>query len=359
MSLVSSSARDRLSSALFRVARWRRQQRLMAGDPLALEPYIEPHNPELGFVHLYVAGNTGETARWLGSPIYAGEAAKQDPIDLCHLAIDRFHAFLETGDAAARQEFLAMSRRLLKRGHMAELAGRRCFVVPQFSHIEGYAAHATPWLSASAQGWVGAVLVRAFQLTGESAFVEAARAAMQPFLIEVEHGGVRDRERDGRVFYEQFALPGQTRHVLSGFLSALLGIWDVVRATGDADARRAFEDGVAGLDDHVLASFDNGHVSLYAQGPNTRVTPSCVFYTWVHVRQLASLARITRQQRLFTWAERWRAYTQGAEHRALTAFECLSFRARSLPRYLGWTKDDELPRRTNALESASRPYAAS
>jgi hypothetical protein len=357
MSLVSIAARERLSSTVFRVARWRRQQRLMAGDPLALEPHVEPHSAELGFVHVYVAGDTGETARWLASPVYAGEAAKQDPIDLCHLAIDRFHAFLETGDAAPRQEFIAMSRRLLKRGHVSELAGRRCFIVPQFSRVDGYAPHATPWLSASAQGWIGAVLVRAFQLTHDPAFVDAARAAMQPFLVDIAHGGVRDRERHGHVFYEQFALPGQTRHVLTGFLAALLGIWDVARATGDADARRAFDDGVAALDDRVLASFDTGHVSLYDQ--HTRVSPSCVFYTWVHVRQLASLARITRQQRLFAWAERWRAYTQGAEHRALTAFECLSFRARSLPRYLGWTTDDALVDASTALESASRPHAAS
>lgn len=345
MSLVPSAAKERLSSAVFRVARWRRQQRLMDADPLALEPFIEPHSAELGFVHVYVAGTTGETARWLASPIYAGEAAKQDPIDLCHLAIDRFHAFLETGDAVARREFLALSRRLLERGHDREVAGRRCFLVPELAHAEGYASHATPWLSASAQGWAGAVLARAYQLGHDEAFADAARAAMQPFLIDVAHGGVRDRERHGQVFYEQFALPGQTRHVLTGFLAGLLGIWDVVRATHDADARCAFDDGVAALDDRVLASFDTGHVSLYDQC--SRVSPSCMFYTWVHARQLAALARITRQQRLFAWAERWRAYTQGAEHRALTAFECLGFRARSLPRYLGWS------------EASSRSRAAS
>jgi hypothetical protein len=61
-----------------------------------------------------------------------------------------------------------------------------------------------------------------------------------------------------------------------------------------------------------------------------------VFYTWVHARQLAAIARITRQQRLLAWARRWRGYTQGAEHRAVTAIECLGYRARSLPRYFGW-----------------------
>jgi D-glucuronyl C5-epimerase-like protein len=340
MSLVSGTA-DRVSAALFRVARWRRQQRLMTGDPLALEPHVEPHDKQLGFVHVYMAGETGETARWLKSSVYAGEAAKRDPVDMCHLAIDRFHAFLETGDPAARDQFVDMTRRLLERGHAAELGGRDCFVIPHYDRIEGYGKHATPWLSASAQGWVGAVLARAYQLTGEDQFAEAARRAVQPCFVPVDQGGVRATERHGRVFYEKFAIPGQTLHVLNGFLASLLGIWDVARATEDREAQQAFDDGVASLDDTVLASYDNGHTSLYDQRPDARTTPSCVFYTWVHVRQLASLARITRQPRLFTWAERWRAYTQGAEHRAVTALECLGYRARNLPRYFGLDRSSE------------------
>jgi hypothetical protein len=172
-------------------------------------------------------------------------------------------------------------------------------------------------------------------VTGEDGFAEAARHAVGPCFVPIEQGGVRDHERNGRLFYEKYALPGQTRHVLNGFMSSLLGIWDVARATGDRDARQAFEEGVASLDDTVLGAYDNGHTSLYEQRGDQRATPSCVFYTWVHARQLASLARITRQHRLQSWAERWRGYTHGPEHRARTAIECLGYRARSLPRYLG------------------------
>jgi hypothetical protein len=323
---------SKLSSAMFRMVRWRRQQQLMTEDPLTLEPLVQPHDRQLGFSHAYIAGRTGETARWLAPTIYTGDAARVDPMDLCDYAIDRFHAYLETGDRAAHDEFVAVAHRLIKRGEMTTLAGQACFVLPHHEPADGYAAHATPWLSAGAQGWAGAILIRAHQLTGEPALADAAIAAVRPCLVAVAHGGVRDHERTGRVFYEQFALAGQTRHVLSGFLSALLGIWDVARATGDRDAQRAFADGVAALDDVVLASFDNGHVSLYDQGLAGRATPACVYFTWVHVRQLAALARITRQARLFGWAERWRAYTQDADHRAVTAIECLGYRARN---YLG------------------------
>ena len=335
MRLVSGMAMERVSDALFRIARWRRQLRQIAGDPLALEPRVQPHAEQLGFVHVYVAEEIGETARWLSSPAYAREAAKHDPIDTCHLAIDHFHAFLETADPAAREDFVAISRGLLEAGRTVELGGRTCFVIPHFDQVEGYARHATPWINAMVQGWVGAVLARAHQVTGEDGFAEAARRAVGPCFVPLANGGVRDLEQNGRVFYEKYALPGQTRHVLNGFMSSLLGIWDVARATGDRDARVAFEEGVASLDDQVLGTYDNGHTSLYEQRGDLRATPSCVFYTWVHARQLASLARITDQPRLLSWAERWRGYSHGTEHRARTALECLGYRARNLPRYLG------------------------
>lgn len=335
MSEPSSMGVERLSSAVFRMARWRRQRRLIAGDPLALDWRIEPHAPQLGFAHVYVAHELGETARWLRSPVYADEAARRDPIDLCHLAIDHFHAHLETGAPAAREDFVTAARELLELGRTVLLEGRSCFVVPHFDQVDGYARHATPWLNAMVQGWAGAVLARAHQVTGEDRFAEAARRAVGPCFVPVKRGGVRDFERNGRLWYEKYALPGQTRHVLNGFMAALLGIWDVARATGDRDARHAFDEGVASLDETVLRSYDNGHTSLYEQRDDDRATPACVFYTWVHARQLAALARITGQRHLEKRAARWRGYSRGAHHRARTALDCLGFRARSVPRYLG------------------------
>jgi hypothetical protein len=281
-----------------------------------------------------VASETGETARWLRSEVYSGEAAKRDPIDICHLAIDRFHSFLETGDGVARSDFLATTRGLLAAGHTVTLGGRPCFVIPHYDQVEGYARHATPWVNAMVQGWAGQVFLRAYQLTGEGELAEAAVRAIGPCYVPVDRGGVRDTERNGRIFYEKYALPGQTRHVLNGFMAALLGYWDVVRATGDRDARAVFEQGIASLDDTVLGDYDNGHTSLYEQRPDRRATPSCVFYTWVHARQLAALARITGQQRLLAWAERWRSYARVTHYRAHTAAECLGYRLRKMPHYL-------------------------
>ncbi|HZJ64274.1 MAG TPA: D-glucuronyl C5-epimerase family protein [Kofleriaceae bacterium] len=335
MRIVPAAVMDRVSDALFRVARWRRQLRLIEGDPLALDPRVEPHAQQLKFTHVYTAAHAGETARWLTSPVYAAEAAKSDPIDICHLAIDRFHVFLEHGDVSARDDFLAITRGLLDSGRVVALDGRTCFVIPHLDQVEGYARHRTPWVNAMVQGWVGALFMRAHQLTGAERFAEAAIRAVGVCFVPVERGGVRDLETNRRVFYEKYALPGQTRHVLNGFMSALMGIWDVARASGNADAHAAFESGVASLDDVVLDTYDTGYTTLYDQRPDRRATPSSVLYTWVHARQLAVLARITQQPRLLRWADRWRSYSRRTEHRVRTTLDTVGYRARSLGRYIG------------------------
>jgi len=303
---------------VFRMMQWRRQRRLMEGDPLALDRRIDPQSQKLDFVHVYVAEEAGETTRWLSSRVYA--AAKREP--------------LETGDPTARAVFLTTVRELFDSGHMVTRGGGTSFVVPHVDQIGGYARHATPWINAMVQGWAGALFMRAHQMTGDARYADAALHAMTPFFVSVERGGLRDTLHSRRVFYEKYPFYGQTRHVLNGFMSSLLGVWDVARATGDSTARQAFEEGVASLDDTLLETYDNGHTSLYDQQPDRRTTPSCVFYNWVHTRQLAALARITGERRLVGWAERWRQYTRSPEHRAHTTLDCIAYRARSLPRYL-------------------------
>jgi hypothetical protein len=42
LAVSNSGVIGRATDAAFRVARWRRQQRLIAGDPLVLDPRVDP-----------------------------------------------------------------------------------------------------------------------------------------------------------------------------------------------------------------------------------------------------------------------------------------------------------------------------
>jgi hypothetical protein len=74
--------------------------------------------------------------------------------------------------------------------------------------------------------------------------------------------------------------------------------------------------------------------TLYDLGGDRRATPSGVFYTWVHSRQLAGLSRITGDTALMPWATRWRDYVNRRRYTLRSSADCLYFRARRLPAYV-------------------------
>jgi hypothetical protein len=185
------------------------------------------------------------------------------------------------------------------------------------------------------QGWAAALFMRAFQLAGDERYVDAARRTTGPFFVAVRQGGVLGRLAHGLPFYEKYPFPAETRHVLNGFMSSLIGLHDLARSAGDATARSLFEQGVATLsDDRTLHAFDNGYSTLYDLGRGRRSTPAGIFYTWVHARQIAGLSRVTGSAKLMQWAQRWRDYAFKRRHVLRSSADAALFRARRVPHYL-------------------------
>lgn len=346
-SLSSASSLQRLRDARARVLGLLRQSNIVREDPLAFAPCIEHHGARLGFFHLYTPDADRKTLAWFASPAYAEEARQQHPIDTCHLGIAQFHAVLLTAEAAAgtaggdeaharaREAFLATAERLLASGLRATLRGRDCLWIPHFDQLEGYRPHHKPWAASMVQGWAAAIFMRAAQLSGDERFALAARRTTGLFFVPVAEGGVLDALPHRLPFYEKYPMPGQVRHVFNGYMSSLFGLWDLARSDGDAVARELFEQGMATLsDERTLRAYDNGYSTLYDLGGDRRATPAGVFYTWVHARQLAGLARITGDRRLLPWAERWRDYLTHRRFRLRSSADCLYFRAKRLPVYV-------------------------
>lgn len=320
-----------------------RQGNIVRDDPLAFSPLIEHHGERLGLFHLYTPDADRKTLEWLASPAYVDEAGKHHPIDHCHAGIAQFHAYLLAPDEPARTQtraaFLAAAHRLLASGISQTLRGRDCFWLPHFDQLEGYRPHHKPWAASMVQGWAAALFMRAYQLDGpgggDERFLDAARRTTGLFFVPVQDGGVLDTLPNGLPFYEKYPMPGQVRHVFNGYMSSLFGLYDLARADDNATARELFERGMATLsDERTLHAYDNGYSTLYDLGGDRRATPSGVFYTWVHARQLAGLSRITGNAALMPWASRWRDYVNRRRYTLRSSADCLYFRARRLPAYL-------------------------
>lgn len=331
-----------MADVRFRIQSWQRQRAKLQSDPLAFDARVDPHSREIGFYHCFAAED-GETLAWLRSPAYVVEAEKAHPIDACHLAVAQFHAYLATGAHEARDGFLRQLEAILATGTRDE----RGFVIAHDQAIEGYPPHATGWVNAMVQGWVAALCARAHQIGGDIRYRELAGASLHVFRIPVERGGVRSRERCGGAFFEKYALVGQSRHVLNGFLSSLMSLWDVARALDDAGARALFDEGIATLSDRMLDSYDLGYSTRYDQ-EQAAATPNSVFYTWVHARQLAALGRITSSPALAARASRWRSYTTSWMCQLRTTVDTLQYRVAQLPTYVerAVSTDSRSPRRS-------------
>lgn len=175
----------------------------------------------------------------------------------------------------------------------------------EFDWVEHGRRLTAPWPSAPAQGMVISLLTRAWLLSGDERFLEAACQGLPVFGLSLDRGGVRSRRRGGTL-YEEYPLPS---HILDGHLIALVGLLDVAlaaekagRPADGAYARDRFEAGMDGLERN-LDLWDAGRWSRYGL---YGYLCSNLYHT-LNRQLLASLGRAIDNPRLLDVAERWRA----------------------------------------------------
>jgi len=213
------------------------------------------------------------------------------PIKNTHYAFGLYAQYLDSGSTEKQQEFLKAADAIIASGVLREDGSRVWYYPHQYSP-----GQRTPWISAMAQGQVVGVMARAFELTGEARYLDCAREALVPFTKRIEEGGVCSDDQSLGVFYEEYAHAGKgyQHHTLNGMTSALFCIHDFWKRTGDEDARRLFDRGVATIRRN-LPKYDFPFCSAYDLRQELG-WPRPVFsahYNAVHVAHLRVLARMT------------------------------------------------------------------
>ena len=267
--------------------------------------------------------------------IYINGRCHRQPTTHCLATMELFHRYLESGDERKKAFFLEKAELLLNARERVTLGGIDCDVWYFRFEVPSYAPHPVPWIGTLPQTWAISILCRAYQRTGQQRFLDSAVRSAGPFKVTVADGGLRWRDPQGRVYYEKHPYPGKLRHVLNGFIYSLMGLHELYRVTGNAGAKRLFDEGIATLAcEEVLDRYDRGYVSAYDQGPWRGVGPALPRYHRLHVRQLLVLHRLTGIEAFRTRAERWYRYTQDPSCRLRWILESAFFRARNLPRYI-------------------------
>ncbi len=256
------------------------------------------------------AGHIGPGRRLAGGvPVvdYGALGEQFNPAYAAWWALAHLNRYMDAGLEADRATALAAVHALVARAERR--AGGVVWTYAFDWPVFGDTLRA-PWISAMAQGLAISALVRAFRLTGECSLLHLARAAATPFEQPVAAGGVRTI-LNGRIYYEEYPTPGGSL-VLDGSLFALLGLYDLWTATGDATVRRLFGEGVEGIAANLAVWDVRGLWSRYGHGGGLS-TPA---YHALNTALLDALGRLTRRDPLCALAARWRRSPGGPARRS-------------------------------------------
>ncbi|XP_015916541.1 D-glucuronyl C5-epimerase B [Parasteatoda tepidariorum] len=171
------------------------------------------------------------------------------------------------------------------------------------------------WYSAMAQGQAMSLLTRAFKVTGDLHYLEAALRAIKLFYIRSERGGILTTFLGKYVWYEEYpTIPSS--YVLNGFIYSLFGLYDVQQSGHHQLCREAgklFQEGLVSLK-RMLPLFDTGSGSVYdLRHYSLGVAPNLARWDYhsTHINQLLFLSTIHDDPIIKSISERWTGYMKG------------------------------------------------
>jgi hypothetical protein len=162
--------------------------------------------------------------------------------------------------------------------------------------------------SAMTQGECISAFVRAWKLTGDEAFIEGARQALNLMCKPIDSGGTAII-RGTSLFLEE--APAKNRSsILNGWIFALFGLYDFSLAFNDKNALELFRLSLDTLKKH-LQDYDTGYWSYY----DIRGHLASPFYHDLHIHQLTALAMVDIDPIITKFLKRWISYHQSWKNR--------------------------------------------
>ncbi|MBV8148644.1 MAG: hypothetical protein JO092_06110 [Candidatus Eremiobacteraeota bacterium] len=230
-----------------------------------------------------------------------------NPVTIAQYALYSHERVTRRADAS-RDAFLAQVRYLVER-QRSDGSYEYDFAFPEYGVEPGF-------ICAMAQGTAASALVRAFVLTGDRRYRDAAASAAEPLKKDVSRGGA-SFIRNGYVFFEEVASPNPC-HILNGHLFASFGIYDLNRfGLMDAELRSLYERSAETLLRWLPFYEDRGwsYYQLAVRGENVRHLAH-ISYHQLHVAQLYVYAAMTGKPEFRAIARRWEGALRDPSTRA-------------------------------------------
>lgn len=153
--------------------------------------------------------------------------------------------------------------------------------------------------SGMAQGEGISLLLRAYKETNQDSFLNSAHRAMDFLLLPIEKGGPTKYVNDKIYLYECPRDP----LILNGWIFAIWGLMDYVKATGDIKVKNILNKTLETLEQD-LSSYDLGYWSKYED--EKRIASP--FYHRLHIAQLNVMYDLTGTPIYKKFADKWTKY---------------------------------------------------
>jgi hypothetical protein len=221
------------------------------------------------------------------------------PAYIAWWALVQLGHFLRHQDETSRQSFLRQVNWLAS--HAVVSADGSAVWPNQFDILHGKTFLKAPWVSASDQGLAISALIRGYRLTRRPELLDLARGAAQIFAVDVRQGGLREPLPSGALYSE---LPGEgVPVILDGFMSSLLGLYDLYVETEDTACGNLYNDGIRGLVTMLPVWNYRNRWSWY--GARAYLCPPA--YHCLNTLLLEVHARLSGNSILSDYARTWRA----------------------------------------------------
>jgi len=161
-----------------------------------------------------------------------------------------------------------------------------------------------PWHSGMAQGQLLSALVKLYECTGSSHWLDHARRVAPSFdLIYKDNPNCWITAVDQRrcLWIAEFPRPNGFSFTLNGMIFGLIGLYDFARVTGDLRSAELFCGGVHTIERYIDKYRNEGQCSIYSRKP---ISFNEGYHT-VHCGQLDFLAKVTGSLRLKKAAEQF------------------------------------------------------
>ncbi len=161
-----------------------------------------------------------------------------------------------------------------------------------------------PWRSAMSQGRAAQAYISAYGKSGDTAYLDYARKAINALFTPVSEGGVSYIEAEGYWFEEYADDSVPESRVLNGMCVVLQSLDDYASITGDKAAVSLFEKGISTLK-NSLQYYDNGRNTCY----DIQKSPASRWYHSFHISLMDDLYRRTGDPVFSEYRDRWKAFS--------------------------------------------------